>query len=78
MGVYLIYHINEALCIIPRETFDYGGLTVVREDGCYEGGALVYGKGVADQLFPGQGVTVQSHGQTNRYTIVRIIEKLTG
>ena len=59
--VHLIYHINKCLRIIPEEISDNRDLVTVREDGCYERGALVRGEGVADQLFPSWNVTACDH-----------------
>lgn len=44
--IHLIYHIDKCLRIIPKEISDHLGLGAVREDGCYERGAFMRGKGV--------------------------------
>ena len=61
MGIYLIYRVNEYLGIITKEISNHLDLVVVREDGCYERGALMRGKGVASQPFPGRGVTAHDY-----------------
>ena len=69
MDAYLIYHINEGLGIIPSEVSDHLDLIRVREDRCYQRSALVHGKGIADQLFPGGKVATQK--DTVKLTDVR-------
>ena len=48
MSIYLIYHVNKGLCIIPKEISDHLDQVGIREDGCYQRGALVCRKRVAD------------------------------
>jgi len=64
MGVqtYIVYHIDKALRIITSEAFDHLDLVTFREDGRYQRDAVVYGRGIADQPFPGWGDT--AHGKT--------------
>lgn len=46
--IYLIYHIDKCLRIIPKEIANHSDLVVIGEDGHYERRALMCGKGVAD------------------------------
>ena len=52
MGVYLVYHINKVLGIVPSELPDPLDLVVIREDRCDQRDAAVYGKGMTGQLLP--------------------------
>ena len=52
----LVYHIDEGLCIIPREVSDHLCLIAIRESYRDQRDTLVHGEGIADQSFPGWGV----------------------
>ena len=41
----LVYHVDKGLSIVPAETFDLLNNIGVREDGSYEGGAIMCGEG---------------------------------
>jgi hypothetical protein len=56
-GTHLVYQVDKGPGIISREIFDSLHLIVVREDGRYQGDALVCGKGRTYQPFPEWGVT---------------------
>ena len=57
-GTHLIYQVDKGLGVLSRETFDNLNLIIVREDGRYQGDALVHGKGIVDQQLPGWRVAV--------------------
>ena len=70
MDAHLVHRINESLGIISREMSNHLNLITVGEDGRQQRGALVRGKGVADQLFPGWRVTTTD--DTVKLTIVGV------
>lgn len=53
MGSYLIYRVDKGLGVVFGETNDNLDLIGIREDGRYQKSAIVRGKLVADQTFPG-------------------------
>lgn len=53
METCLIYHIDKSLGIVLREVANHLNLTVVREDRCDYGDALIRSEGMADQPLPG-------------------------
>ena len=59
--IYLIYHIDKCLRIIPKEIANHSDMVAIGEDGCYERRALMRGKGVVDQLFQSWNVTACDH-----------------
>ena len=61
MDTHFVYHVNKGLSIISREMSDHLDLIAVREDGRYQGGALVRGKGIADQPVPGGEVAIRKN-----------------
>jgi hypothetical protein len=47
-GTYLIYHVDKGLGVVSAESSDHLDLIAIREDGCYQRGAITRGKGIAD------------------------------
>jgi len=76
VDAHLVHRINESLGIVSREISDHLNLITIGEDGCQQRDALVCGKGVADQLFPGWRVTTVE--DTVKLTIVGIIGNSRG
>jgi hypothetical protein len=56
-GTYHVYHVDKVLGIIPREIFNRLDLIMIQEGSRYQRVALMRGKCVAEQLFPGWNVT---------------------
>ena len=56
MGTYLVHNINEYLGIVHREVFDHLDLIIIRENCRNQSDMFIYGKGIADQLFPDRSV----------------------
>ena len=54
----LVYHINKSLRIVSREIFKHLDLITIREDDLYQIDALIRGKDMSDQLFPGRKVAI--------------------
>ena len=69
-GTYRVYHIDKVLGIIPGEIFDRPDLIMIQEGSHYQRAALMRGKCVAEQLFPGWKVTsrVTTHEDTVKPT----------
>ena len=56
-GTHFVYQVDKGLGIISREAFDRLHLIAIREDGRYQGDALVRGRGRTNQSFPEWRVT---------------------
>lgn len=59
METYLFYRVDEGLGITFRETSDHLDLIGIGQHGHYQSGALVHGKTVVNQTFPGGRVTTR-------------------
>jgi hypothetical protein len=51
-GTHPVYQVDKGLSIISGEMLNRLYFIIVREDGRYQGDALVRGRGMADQSFP--------------------------
>ena len=65
-SIYLVYHVDEILSIVPREHLDHLNLITVREYFRDQRDALGRGEGGADQLLPSWIFTV--HGKAIELT----------
>ena len=57
MDTCLIYYVDKGLGIASRETSNHLDPIIIREDARYQRDAFIHEDGVADQSFPGEGVT---------------------
>ena len=55
----LVYHIDESLCVVPKEAADRVARILTREDLLDQGGEFTQNKRVSDQAFTGWGVEVE-------------------
>ena len=58
-GTRLVYHVDEYLCVVPREATDGVVLILARKDGVDQGGKLMRGELVLDQTSTGCDVEVK-------------------
>ena len=58
---YLVYHVDKGLGITSGEVIEHLDLVIVSEDGCHQRDALVCGKVMTNQQFPGWDVTVHEN-----------------
>lgn len=78
MGTYLGNYINEGLGIVSRELPDPLNLDVVREDRGDQRDAVVYGKGMTDQVLPSRVLAAYEEPcQVKKCTIVGTNKKPT-
>ena len=70
MKRYLVYHIDEDLCVVSREAMDYFTLILTRKDRIDQGGEFMWGKLVFDQAVTGCDVEVEKgEPRSNQYSI---------
>ena len=59
MRTYFVNHVDKRLGIISGEMSSHLNLIGIREDRYYQRGALVRGKCMIDQSFPGRRITLR-------------------
>ena len=74
---YLVYHINEHLCVFHCEAMDLFVYVLFRKDSLNQGGEFVHSECASNQAFVGYDVELKGN-RGGGISILRIDEGMTG